>query len=179
MVALIGEGQEIHLGEESGLGQWNEAIRKMKMPWIVHCPSKIASQFNAAERIVINPALDLNITLRTHLAEDLSSWIEALFEGDLSQAHQYADRLREQGFDMYLTNHLPSATDYVKERYQGQMDKRFGFIASSRAKILPQYGIHNEFNYTKTLKVGPWYNDSPTSPFSCCALRDVATEFSC
>jgi len=179
MVALIGEGQEIHLGEESGLGQWNDAIRKMKMPWIVHCPSKIASQFNAAERIVINPALDLNITLRTHLAEDLSSWIEALFEGDFSQAHQYADRLRAQGFDMYLTNHLPSATDYVKERYQGQMDKRFGFIASSRAKILPRYGIHNEFNYTKTLKVGPWYNDPPTSPFSCCALRDVATEFSC
>jgi len=23
MVALIGEGQEIHLGEESGLAQWN------------------------------------------------------------------------------------------------------------------------------------------------------------
>jgi len=43
----------------------------------------------------------------------------------------------------------------------------------------PRYGIHNEFNYTKRLKVGPWYNDPPTSPFSCCALRDVATEFSC
>jgi hypothetical protein len=25
MVALIGEGQEIHLGEESGLTQWNDS----------------------------------------------------------------------------------------------------------------------------------------------------------
>ena len=29
------------------------------------------------------------------------------------------------------------------------------------------------------MREGPWYNDPPTSFNSCCALRDVATEFSC
>jgi hypothetical protein len=29
MVALIGEGQEIHRGEESGLAQWNDALSVM------------------------------------------------------------------------------------------------------------------------------------------------------
>jgi DUF2075 family protein len=31
--------------------------------------------------------------------------------------------------------------------------------------------------FSRQLWKGPWYNDSPSS--SCCALRDVATEFSC
>jgi DUF2075 family protein len=29
------------------------------------------------------------------------------------------------------------------------------------------------------MREGPWYNDPPSSFNSCCALRDVATEFSC
>jgi len=29
------------------------------------------------------------------------------------------------------------------------------------------------------MREGPWYNDPPTSFSSSCALRDVATEFSC
>jgi len=33
MVALIGEGQEIHLGEESGLAQWNDVLSVMQKPW--------------------------------------------------------------------------------------------------------------------------------------------------
>lgn len=69
--------------------------------------------------------------------------------------------------------------NYVKDRYFGQEEKRYGLIASSKAKNLPNFGIHNEYNYTKNLRVGPWYNDPPSSFYSCCALRDVATEFSC
>jgi hypothetical protein len=45
MVALIGEGQEIHLGEESGLAQWNDALSVMQKPWTVHCPEKITDVF--------------------------------------------------------------------------------------------------------------------------------------
>lgn len=33
-VALIGEGQEIHLGEESGSPQWNDALAVMKKKWV-------------------------------------------------------------------------------------------------------------------------------------------------
>ena len=69
--------------------------------------------------------------------------------------------------------------NYVKERYKGQENKRYGLLASSKAKNLPAWGIHNEYNYTKNMREGPWYNDPPSSFNSCCALRDVATEFSC
>jgi len=179
MVALIGEGQEIHLGEESGLPQWNDALSSMKKPWIVHCPEKIANHFTSAGKVEKKSVLDLSITLRSHLAEDVAQWIKALLDGDLMSARTLAERVASQGFDVYITNDINIATSYVKERYQGQEDKRYGLLASSKAKNLPVWGIHNEYNYTKNMREGPWYNDPPSSFNSCCALRDVATEFSC
>ncbi len=179
MVALIGEGQEIHLGEESGLPQWNDALAKMQKPWIVHCPEKIAGNFTAAKKLSTTNVLDLSVSLRSHLAEDVAQWIAAMLEGDLHHAKTLSDRVTSQGFDVYITQDINVATNYVKERYKGQEDKRYGLLASSKAKNLPKWGIHNEFNYTKNMREGPWYNDSPSSFNSCCALRDVATEFSC
>ncbi len=179
MIALIGEGQEIHLGEESGLPQWNDALAEMQTPWIVHCPEKIASVFPAAAEIQTDESLDLTVTLRSHLAEDVSEWIQTLLEGNFVHAKELANHMYYQGFDMYLTNQLSVATSYVQDRYEGQVEKRYGLLASSKAKNLPDYGIHNEFNYTRMMKVGPWYNDPPHSRQSCCALHDVATEFSC
>ena len=179
MVALIGEGQEIHLGEESGLPQWNDALSKMQKPWTIHCPEKIAGIFTSAEKTETTNVLDLSITLRSHLAEDVAQWISALLEGDLTKAKILSEQVSKQGFDIYVTQDLNVASNYVKERYRDQEDKRFGLLASSKAKNLPKWGIHNEYNYTKNMREGPWYNDPPSSINSCCALRDVATEFSC
>jgi DUF2075 family protein len=179
MVALIGEGQEIHIGEEAGLQQWNETLGKMKKEWIVHCPEKISHFFTSAKTLIHNDSLDLSVTLRSHLAEDISGWVKALLEGDFRFANELAQNIYYQGFDMYLTRDISVAKNYVQERYAGNQDKRYGLLASSKAKNLPRYGIHNEFNYTRNIRVGPWYNDPPTSFYSCCALRDVATEFSC
>lgn len=179
MIALIGEGQEIHLGEESGLPQWNEALSKMEKPWIVHCPEKIASLFPDAGVIETNDTLDLTVTLRSHLAEEVSEWIQAALDGDFERGRQLAERVYGHGFDMYITQQVPKATAYVKERYRGQMEKRYGLLASSKAYNLSKYGICNDFNSTSAMNTGAWYNDAPNSPRSCCALQEVATEFSC
>jgi DUF2075 family protein len=37
--------------------------------------------------------------------------------------------------------------------------------------------VDNTFQTTKRLRVGPWYDDDPTSAQSCCQLSTVATEF--
>jgi DUF2075 family protein len=52
-------------------------------------------------------------------------------------------------------------------------------LASSKAKNLSRFGVNNEYNFTKNFREGPWYNDEPSSPRSCCQLHDVATEFAC
>jgi DUF2075 family protein len=179
LVALIGEGQEIHIGEEAGLIQWNDALAKMNQPWIVHCPKKIASTFPHASRVVPNDKLDLTITLRSHLAEDVAAWVELLIGKKPDLARERMSRIYAQGFDIYLTRDLDLAKNYVRQRYEGQEDKRYGLIASSKAKHLEDYEIHVNFNYTKNLRIGEWYNDPPSSHWSCCELHDVATEFQC
>jgi hypothetical protein len=181
MVALIGEGQEIHIGEESGLPQWNTALSAMQKKWIVHCPARIAHEFSGSSTIETNNILDLTVTLRSHIAEDVAEWVKALLDGELLQAQALAERLYSQGFDVYITNDINVSTNYVKERYKGQEDKRYGLLASSLAKNLPSWEIHNEFNYTQKTKgrIGEWYNDPPASFYSSCSLRNVATEFLC
>lgn len=179
MIGLIGEGQEIHLGEEAGLGQWNSAITRSNTSWIVHCPAHIAPLFTAAHQCHQRETLNLTTTLRSHLAEDLHLWVQRLLEGKLDQAAEAAKKVQAQGFDMYLTTDLAAARNYLQTRYADQADKRFGILASSKARNLPKWGIQNGWNYTRNLRHGPWYNDPPSSAHSCCQLHEVATEFSC
>jgi hypothetical protein len=178
VVGLIGEGQEIHLGEEAGLGQWNDAIRSMSEPWTVHCPAHVAHLFTAADRVVAESQLNLTVSLRSHIAEDVQTWIRQLLSGELLDAAVTAGRMRSQGFDAYITRDLDIATSYVRTRYEGEIGKRYGLLASSKAKNVSRWGVENSWSYTRRLREGPWYNDPPDSRFSCCQLHDVATEFS-
>jgi Schlafen group 3, DNA/RNA helicase domain len=116
MVGLIGEGQEIHVGEEAGLAQWNDAIAKTSDSWTVHCPRKIADVFDAAERLETSESLDLDMSLRTHLAEDVQGWAQDLLDGRLDAAVAHAEAMERQGFRLYLTRELERATKYVRER---------------------------------------------------------------
>jgi DUF2075 family protein len=179
MVGLIGEGQEIHLGEEAGLKQWNEAIAQMKNPWIVHCPGKIANIFSNAKQVCVNDKLDLTISLRSHLAEDVQLWVKQVLDGKLIDALSTSNKVHNQGFEMYVTRDLEEAKEYALDRYTGELDKKYGYLASSKAKNLSKYGIPNEYQVTQNMKVGPWYNDEPNSQKSCCQFNDAATEFSC
>jgi DUF2075 family protein len=177
MVGLIGEGQEIHHGEEGGLGLWNDAIEATGGDWIVHCPERIAPLFDNAEAIETSATLDLSESLRSHLARDVQRWVAHFLAGDFSAANDITKTLREQGFDAYFSRDLEVCKEYVKGRYAEEVDKRYGLLASSQAKNLKRWGVDNEFLTMRKLKVGPWYNDPPDSPLSCCQLEKVATEF--
>lgn len=179
LIGLVGEGQEIYLGEESGLAQWNTALAKMKKSWVVHCPPKLSNIFASAKRVESTDALNLDMSLRSHIADDLQSWVRALLNSQLSEAQTLSQKIYQQSFDLYLTRNIEAARRYTFARYLSHEDKRFGFLASSKAKVLGKYGVHNEYQYTSNLRVGPWYNDPPGSPNSCCQLKDVATEFAC
>jgi len=185
VLGLVGEGQEIHRGEEGGLGQWSDAIAHdpERNSWIVHGPERLRSLFSElVNPFVANDLLNLSTTLRSHLASDLHDWVRRLLElGDagLAGAAEVADRLRSEGYVLYVTRDLDQAKAYVRDRYEGHPDRRYGLVASSRAKNLEPHGVDNLFQTTKRLKVGPWFNDPATSAASCCALGQVVTEFAC
>lgn len=71
-LGLIGDGQEIHKDEEAGMIQWAEAIQKSQNSWQVVCPSKLAPFFQGICEVISLDALNLTISLRSHLAGDVA-----------------------------------------------------------------------------------------------------------
>ncbi|MEO0407339.1 MAG: DNA/RNA helicase domain-containing protein [Cyanobacteria bacterium P01_A01_bin.135] len=184
VLGLIGEGQEIHVGEEEGTEQWNAAIASVTeggSTWQVHCSPEQASHFTALpdEQIQANDRFNLTTSLRSHRAKDLQTWVAHLLDGELEAAAALMPRLQADGFSAYLTRDLAQAKAYCRDRYAGETAKRYGLMASSRARNLADYGLPNDYLATRRVKPGPWYIDPPDSPLSCCALDSAVTEFGC
>ncbi len=178
MVGLVGQGQEIHVGEEAGLGQWNDAMAAAGGRWTVHCSSKLASRFPAATTFQVDDHLDLTTSLRTHVAEDVQTWVDMVLEGDLYRAGAVSERLDAQGFVLYLTRDLDAAKHYARERYAAQEVSRYGLIASSKAR-LEEYGIDAGYLAGRGVQVEKWFYDGPDQVRSCCQLSVPVSEFQC
>ncbi|MGF1537965.1 MAG: DNA/RNA helicase domain-containing protein [Elainellaceae cyanobacterium] len=183
VLGLIGEGQEIHVGEEEGTEQWNEAIASVSNDdlWQVHCSPEQARYFTALpdSQIHADDRFNLTTSLRSHRAEDLQTWVAHLLAGDLDAAAALMPKLQRDGFSAYLTRDLDAAKAYCRDRYGYEPSKRYGLMASSRARNLANYGLPNDYLATRRVKPGPWYIDPPESPLSCCALHSAVTEFGC
>jgi len=175
MVGLIGEGQEIHVGEESGLTQWNDAIRDVDVPWVVHCPSRVGKLFPAASELRLEDVLDLSVTLRSHKADQLSDWVAALLDGDLSGAQKLAEELKQVAFAPLVTRDVGAAKAYATARYAGAPEARYGLMMSSQRKWASGVGFLDDFY----LKPGPWFGDGEESFASCRRMEKAVTEFQC
>ena len=180
LVGLVGDGQEIHSGEEAGMGQWREAASapNATQPWKVHCPPKLADTFHGLP-VQANERLDLKVSLRNRRAERFHDWVALLLAGAIPDAAKRALPIQADGFPMYITRDLDEARDYVRDRYQGQPAKKFGLLASSHAKGLDRYGIDNGYMATSRMNIAKWYNAPADDPLSCCALVQPVTEFGC
>jgi hypothetical protein len=179
IVGLIGEGQEIHVGEEAGLALWNSAVAGSDVPWHVHCPARLVSMFPGAASVEASGALDLDVSLRSHVAEDVQDWVKSLLAGRLDEASEHAAKARSSGFRMYVSRVKEDVVAYAQQRYEEATDKRFGWLASSKATNLEDCGIQNSYAFTRRFREGSWFNDPPESSNSCCQLNEVATEFQC
>jgi hypothetical protein len=180
LVGLVGDGQEIHSGEEGGIRQWYDAVKASteRDLWDVHCPPRLAEAFEGFP-ITRHEALDLTYSLRSRRAEELHEWVSLLLHGSLPMAARFAARIQNETFPMYLTRDLDLAKGYLRTRYAEEPDKRYGLMVSSHAKEPRKYGFDNHFMAIQRLKVGPWFNADRDDPLSCCALRDAVTEFQC
>ncbi len=180
LVGLIGHGQEINSGEEAGIAGWNEALESQGVlgTWKIFAPPRFAQDF-AGKDVTVVESLDLNKSLRSRRAEDLHEWVESLLEGRISEAARLMFRIRSSGFQVHLTRDLDQAREFVWTLYKDEPTKRFGILASSKDKILPQYGILNSFQDTKRVKYSHWYNKPFGQEGSSNNLREVVTEFGC
>jgi hypothetical protein len=178
LVGLVGEGQEIYAGEEAGIEQWSDAAAGGTERWSVHCPSKLRGVF-AAHDVTTNDYLDLTVSLRSRRADMLHEWVGLLLDGDLKNAARRGAGIHASNFPMYLTRELGDAKEYARWRYADDPDGRYGLVASSHAKSLPKFGVHNDFTATRKVRYGPWYSAPADDPRSCCQCDEVVTEFGC
>ena len=187
LVGLIGEGQEINVGEEEGLIQWKDALEKSEHDWIVHSPEEINNIFADSDiRTRDNVALNLDTEIRFHRATHLHEFVnEVLTKGDIATAANIAKSVKSpngettDGLRLYVTRDLDLAKTYLQERYVEAPEARFGLIASSRDKNLESFGVYNGFMATRRVKLGPWFTSGDEDPFSCRNLNTVVTEFGC
>lgn len=179
LVALVGEGQAIHQGEEGGLPLWRAALEAVGGGWTVHAASSAEAAFaGAGFPVRWCPSLNLDVEIRHHLVPRVHAFVSALLDaGDASKARRIADELFDGGFRLLVTDDLDAGRAYLRERYGEAPRARYGLIASSKDRVLPEHGVDNTFQTTKRLRVGPWFNAEPQDPRSCCRLTEVATEF--
>jgi hypothetical protein len=180
LVGLIGHGQEIHTGEEGGIGGWFEAVNSSHATsdWKIHTPPRFTADFPNMN-VTEHEELDLNHTLRSKQAENLHDWVNLLLTGKLPEASKLSQKIWLQNFPIFITRDLDEAKKYVTERFKGEENKRYGILASSKDQVLPNYGIQNGFHQTKQVKNAKWYNAKLGEQGSCCNMEDVVTEFGC
>jgi hypothetical protein len=180
LVGLVGDGQEIHSGEEAGLGKWRDAARppNATRPWKVHCPPRLASTF-IDPPVQAHELLDRKVSLRNRRAERFHDWVALLLGGVIPEAGGRAFPIQADGFPIYLTRVLDEAKEYVRDRYVGQPGKRYGLLASSHAKGLDRFGVNNSYMATSRMNIAKWYNAPADDQRSCCALVQPVTEFGC
>lgn len=174
MLILVGEGQEINQGEGKGIEQWAEAIDKSNRPWEVVCPEKL-SHFFAGKNIVTDNNLDLNTSLRSYLASDVSRFVNYLIAGQINEAKSLSSGILEAGFNMYVTRDLEVAKAYCHNRYVNDKTKRYGMMASSKAYSLQPYGMKPTFQPD----VATWFNGAPENLSSSNQLQIAISEFDC
>ncbi len=182
VVGLIGTGQEIHTGEEAGLGQWLTAVAGAPGNWEVHVPPAVAEVFRGFPRVSVDPALELTTEVRYHLASDVHVYVAGLLdESGGVDLPRLARTLDESGYHLRITRDLDRAKAYLRSRYRDDPEARFGIIASSKDRDLPRFGVPNDFQSTKRVKNGPWFAEGESDRYgrSCRELRECVTEFGC
>lgn len=181
VVGLIGSGQEIHIGEEAGLEQWGTAVESSRNPWTIHGPPGVASAVHSSRTsFESKQTLNLDTELRFHEARELHQFVAELLDGaDPSVLVPRARRLNAQALHLRITRDLETAKSYLHERYQDDDSARFGLIASAKDRDLKNFGVPNDFQSTKRVKVGPWYGEDENNynGNSCRRFTTCVTEF--
>ncbi|WP_170457155.1 DUF2075 domain-containing protein [Ruegeria arenilitoris] len=179
IVCLIGGGQEINTGE-AGLVEWLSALQDRFPNWNVHASSLLedrhytinasASAMLGAPHIQKHSDLHLSISMRSFRAEQLSTFVSQVLDGNANGAKQTLSALNDR-YPIVLTRDPNQARNWLRKRARGS--ERFGLVASSGALRLRPEGIHVK------AKIDPanWFLNDKSDVRSSYYLEEVATQF--
>jgi hypothetical protein len=183
ILGLIGSGQEIHTGEECGIEGWLAAIEGSgrRGDWQIHSPpALIAAGACAGVPREDEVRLNLDTTIRSHAAENLHTWVNGMLDTPGLPEEELAATgatLLENAFPILLTRDLEWAKEYARARFAGEPLRRFGLLASSKARNLEAFGV--DTRYDRFFPTAKWFNADPEDANSCCQVLKPAQEFHC
>lgn len=184
IVALVGAGQEIHEGE-AGLSEWGRALAKYRHWRVLVSPEGLkggkgiegAALFDKARGanvVVEEPALHLNVSIRSHQAVALAEWVNYVISGNETEAVKLSASLNE--FPLILCRDISQTREWLVNKTRGK--RRCGLIASSGAARLRAHGLETSISFRKAYQYPRWFLDWPEDDVrSSCQLEVLATEF--
>ncbi|MCF4008844.1 DUF2075 domain-containing protein [Rheinheimera sp. UJ63] len=177
IIALVGGGQEINVGEVGILG-WFDAMNNMFKHWHVYCsPNLLTGEYiregieqSTLQSFHQEQSLHLAISMRSFRAEKLSSFVHFLIAGNAKAAAQVYKNIKSL-FPIVVTRNLDQAKAWLKLRTIA--NRRCGLLASSNAIRLKAEGIFVK----NIIEPEKWFLASADDIRSSNFLEDAATEF--
>lgn len=186
-ICLIGGGQEINSGEH-GIKGWGDALRRIAPEvaprWAVYGPPDIIQGGSAsgglrvgsipsAIQVHTDPALTLEVPLRSYRTPLLAEWVDAVIEGDDGKAR--ALKARMGAYPILLTRSLGALKRGLRDLTRGE--RRCGLLASSGARRLRAEGVGVILHANDRDAIAHWYLNPMGDVRSSYALEVPANEY--
>jgi hypothetical protein len=181
IVALVGNGQEINTGE-AGLAEWGRALAA-RPDWHVRAAPGVLTATDprqrltdgALQRLVIDPALHLDVPVRSIRSAAGARWVDAVLAGEEQAAAAIA--AEAGGLPFLLTRSLPVLRATLRDMARGR--RRAGLICSAGARRLRADGLWPDFPHLDANAVADWFLNSWPDVRASDALEMPATQFAC
>ena len=184
IIALIGEGQEIHRGE-AGLAEWGRALSTRNTSWNVLASPLVLTCSSGQRlfeagivdrlRVVSTPALHLDVSVRSPRAKRIGEWVEALLRGE-PPGHALAEWASGE-FPIVFTRDVNLAKAWLRDK--SERIQRIGLLASSGALRLRADGIEVSSGFRGAYPYEDWFLGGNDDTRSSNQLEVAATEFEC
>lgn len=182
IVALIGEGQEIHKGE-AGLAEWMRAIQAQSGSWQVvasphtrvqHGQALFVAESDPIE-VTWRASLHLEVSVRSPRAKNLHEWVDRVLSRRPEEA---AAIMREiTAYPVVLTREIEEARQWLRDR--SRRDRRCGLVSSSRSLRHRAYGLELSSGFRHGYSFEDWFLRGPEDVRSSFQLEVAASQFEC
>jgi hypothetical protein len=164
IVCLIGDGQEIHDGEEMGIKSWIEQIvsESQNVNVTIHAPSKYSHMFTGLN-VKSNDLLHLSTYHRGYAVNEYPTFINDILNDKIPEAKEALLTMEgvEKRYPIYITESMEKIKRYFSKDIYNM--KKFGIISSSFGQDnLLRYHVtplkdNGMRGYSYRTALGKWY----------------------
>lgn len=189
VIALVGGGQEIYLGE-AGLEEWGRTVTERSDRWqVVVSPDVIGGGESVANhrlfegpvpvaiRIREEPLAHLAVGVRSHRAQRWAQWVNEFLDVRFHSARKLLPEPRE--FPCIVTRDLDHARQWLRTMWAAEPTYRTGLVATSEDQRLRAYGIEASSAFRIGYPFDKWFLAPSDDVRSSFALEVAASEFEC